>query len=71
LFWTSSREEKRAWGNRVGLVCMFVIGWKIPYHNILVEFLKNWKLDPEHNKIKVMLGDKQSIIDKHVLAKKF
>jgi hypothetical protein len=47
---------------------MFEIGWKIPYHNIPIEFLNNWKLDLEHNKIKVMLGDGQIIIYKHVLA---
>jgi hypothetical protein len=32
-------------------------------------FLNNWKLDPKHNRIKVMLGDEQRITDKHVLAK--
>jgi hypothetical protein len=47
---------------------MFEIGWRTPYHNILVEFLNNWKLDPKHNKIKVMLGDEHKIIDKHVLV---
>ncbi len=48
---------------------MFEIEWKTPRHNILVEFLKNWKLDPKHNRIKLMLGDEQRIINKHVLAK--
>jgi len=48
---------------------MFEIEWRIPSHNILVEFLSNWNLDPKHNKIKVMSGDEQRIIDKHVLAK--
>jgi hypothetical protein len=36
---------------------LFKIEWKTPRRNILVEFLNNWKLDPKHNKIKVMLGD--------------
>ncbi len=66
MLWTSSRE---AWANKVGLVGLFEIEWKTPRHNILVEFLNNWKLDPKHNKIKVMLGDEQRIVDKHVLAK--
>jgi hypothetical protein len=39
LLWTSSREEERAWANRVGLVGMIEIEWKTPHHNILVEFL--------------------------------
>jgi hypothetical protein len=49
---------------------MFEIEWKTPCHNILVEFV-NWKLDLEHNIIKVMLGEGQRIINKHVLAKIF
>jgi hypothetical protein len=57
--------------NRVGLVGLFDIKWKTPRHNILVEFLNNWKLDLEHNKIKVMLGDEQNIIVKLVLAEVF
>jgi hypothetical protein len=44
------------------------IEWKTPHHNILLKFMNNWKIDHEHNKIKVMLGDEQRIIDKHVLA---
>ncbi len=28
-------------------------------------------MDPKHNRIKVMLGDKQRIIDKHVLVEVF
>jgi hypothetical protein len=56
LLWTSSGEEERAWVNKVGLVGMFKIEWKAPCHNILVEFINNWKLDPKHNRIKVMLG---------------
>ncbi len=50
---------------------MIDIEWKIPHHNILVEFLNNWKLDLEHNKIQVMLGEEQKIIDKHVLVEVF
>jgi hypothetical protein len=49
LVWTSSKEEERTWANRVGLVGLFEVEWKTPYHNILVEFLNNWKLDFEHN----------------------
>jgi hypothetical protein len=37
---------------------MFEIDKNIPQHNILVEFLNNYKLDHEHNRIKVMLRDK-------------
>jgi hypothetical protein len=68
LFWTSSGKEKRTWVNKTRLVGMFEIEWKTPHHNILLKFMNNWKIDHEHNKIKVMLGDEQRIIDKHVLA---
>ncbi len=34
----------------------------------MVEFLNNWNLDPEHNILKVMLGDEHRLIDKHVLV---
>jgi hypothetical protein len=57
LLWISSGEEERAWVNINRLVGMFEIEWKTPHHNILVEFLNNWKLNSKHNKIKVMLGD--------------
>jgi len=57
--------------NKVKLVGLFEIEWKTLRHNILVEFLNNWKLDPKHNRIKVMLGEEQRIIDDHVLAKVF
>ncbi len=70
FLWISFGEEEEAQANRAGLVGLFEIEWKTRHHNILVEFLNNWKLDLEHNKIKVMLGDEQTIIDKHVLAKK-
>jgi hypothetical protein len=56
LLWTSFGEEERAWANKVRLVSLFEIEWKTPRHNILVEFINNWKLDPKHNRIKVMLG---------------
>ncbi len=68
FLWTSFGEEG-AQENKVGLVGLFEIEWKTPHHNILVEFMNNCKLDLEHNKIKVMLGDDQRVIDKHVLAK--
>ncbi len=68
LLWTSSREEERPQANKAGLVGIIEIEWKTPRHNILVDFLKNWKLDPEHNKIKVLLGDEHRIIYKHVLV---
>jgi hypothetical protein len=57
LLWTNVGEEERAWTNKARLVSMFEIEWKIFRHNILIEFLNNWKLDPKHNRIKVMLGD--------------
>jgi len=56
LFWTSSKEEERVWAKKVRLVGMFEIEWKTPHHNILVEFMNNWKLDPKNNIIKFMLG---------------
>ncbi len=71
MLWTSSGKEERAWANKVGLVGLFEIEWKTLHHNILVEFLNKWKLDPKHNRIKVMLGEEQRIIDKHVLAEVF
>jgi hypothetical protein len=57
LFWTIFGEEGKTWANKDGLVGMFDIKWKTPRHNILVEFMNNWKLDPKHNKIKVIMGD--------------
>jgi hypothetical protein len=71
LVWTSSKEEERTWANRVGLVGLFEVEWKTPYHNILVEFLNNWKLDFEHKKIKAMSKKEQKIINKHLLIKVF
>jgi hypothetical protein len=64
-------ERKRAYTNKTRLIGMFEIEWKTPCHNILVEFMNNWKLDPQHNIIKVMLGDEQRIMDKHELTKVF
>jgi len=57
LFWINFKEEERTWANRAELIGLFEIQWKTPFHNILVKFTNNWKLDPEHNKIKVMLGE--------------
>jgi hypothetical protein len=42
--------------NKASLVGLFEIEWTTPCHNILVEFLNNWKLNSEHNKIKIMMG---------------
>jgi hypothetical protein len=50
---------------------MVEIEWKTPCHNILLEFLNNWKWDLEHNRIKVMLGEEKRIIDKHVSIEVF
>jgi hypothetical protein len=57
LLWTSFKREERTWANRVGLVGLFEVEWKTPHHNVLVEFLNNYKLDFEHNKIKIMMGE--------------
>ncbi len=70
LLWTIFREE-RTWVNIVGLVGLFQVEWKTPHHNILIEFLNNWKLDFEHNKIKVLMVKELKIIDKHLLAEVF
>ncbi len=51
------------------MVGLFKVEWKTPRDNILVELLNNWNLNFEHNKIKVMLGEEQRIINKHMLAK--
>ncbi len=67
----SFKGEERTWANRVNLVGLFEVEWKTPHQNILVEFLNKWKLDFEHNKIKIMMGEEQRIIDKHLLAKIF
>jgi len=63
------RKEKRAWANIARFLGLFEVEWKTLHHNILVEFLNNWKLDFEHNRIKVLLGEEQKIIDKCLLAK--
>jgi hypothetical protein len=52
LLLTSLGEEEKKWANKADLVSLFEIEWKIPYHNILVETLNNYKLDFKHNKIK-------------------
>ncbi len=41
LLWTSSGEKGRTWVNKVDLVRLFEVEWKIPHQNILVEFLNN------------------------------
>jgi hypothetical protein len=56
LLWTSFGEVEKTYANRTGLVGLFEVEWKTPHHNILVKSLNNWKLDFEHNKIKVMWG---------------
>jgi hypothetical protein len=53
---TSFKEEERTWANKISLVGLFEIEWKTPCHIILVELLNNWKLDFEHNKIKVTMA---------------
>jgi hypothetical protein len=68
MLWTSSGEEERKWVNRTSLVGLFEIEWKTPHHNILIEFLNNYKLDYEHNIFKVMITKEQRIIDRHLLA---
>jgi hypothetical protein len=35
------KEEEKAWANKAGLIGLFEVEWKIPHHNILVEFLNN------------------------------
>jgi hypothetical protein len=70
LFWTSFKKE-RTWVNRAGLVGLFEVEWKTPHHNILVEFLNNWKVYYEHNRIKIMVGKEQIIKDRHMLGEVF
>jgi hypothetical protein len=60
LLWPSFGKEERTWANIVGLVGLFGVEWKTLHHNILVEFLNNWKLDFEHNKIKIMMEEKNN-----------
>jgi hypothetical protein len=71
LLWTSSGEEERTWATKVSLVGLFEVDWKMPRHNILVEFLNNSKLDSKPNKIKVMMGEEHKITDKHLLVEVF
>jgi len=65
----SFKGEERTWANNANLVGLFEVEWKTLHQNILVEFLNNWKLDFEHNRIKIMMGEEQRIIDRHLLAK--
>jgi hypothetical protein len=37
----------------------------------MVEFFNNWKLDYQHNRIKVMMVEEHKIIDKHLLVEVF
>jgi hypothetical protein len=67
ILWISFGKERK-WANRAGLVGLFKVEWKIPCHNIMVEFLNNWKLDSKHNRIKIMMAKEQRIIDQHLLA---
>jgi hypothetical protein len=54
--------------NKVSLVGLFEVERKTPCHNILVEFFNNWKLDFEHNRIKVMMVEEQKITYRHLLV---
>jgi hypothetical protein len=62
MLWTSSGKEEIKWVNRTDLVGKFEIEWITPHHNILVEFLNNWKLNSKHNRIKVMMVEELKII---------
>ncbi len=54
---TNFGKEEITWVNKTRLVGLFEVEWKPPCRNILVEFLSSWKLDYEHNRIKVMMGE--------------
>jgi hypothetical protein len=71
LLWTNFGEEEKKWLNKANLVSLPKVEWKTPHHNILVEFLNNWKLTFEHNKIKVMTVEEQKIINRHLLVEVF
>jgi hypothetical protein len=68
---------ERKWVNTAGLVGLFEIEWKTPHHNILVEFLNNWKLEQNHRRRiklsnhKVMMAKEHTIINKHLLVEVF
>ncbi len=68
MLWTNFGEEGKKWLNKTNLVGLFKVEWKTPCHNILVEFLKNWKLNFEHNKTKVMMAKERKIINGHLLV---
>jgi hypothetical protein len=57
--WTSFGKEEITYANIARLVGLFEVEWKTSHHNILVELMNNWKLEYEHNRIKVMLGEEQ------------
>ncbi len=71
LLYTSSREKEKIWANRASLVGLFEVEWKTSCHNILVEFLNKYKLDFEHNRIKVMMVEQQRIINIHLSKEVF
>jgi hypothetical protein len=50
---------------------LFEIKWKTPHHNIIVEFLNNWKLNFEQNRIKVMMAKEQKKLNRHLLVEVF
>jgi hypothetical protein len=56
LLRTSFGKEEKAWANKTRLIGLFEVEWKTPRHNILVEFLNNWKLDFKHNKSRLCWG---------------
>jgi hypothetical protein len=56
LLWTSFGKEEKARANKTRLVGLFEVEWKTYYHNILVEFLNNWKLDANYNKSRLCWG---------------
>ncbi len=71
MLWISFGKGEKTWANIARLVCSFEVEWKTSHHNILVEFLNNWNLDSQHNKIKVLMGEEQRIINKHLLVRVF
>jgi hypothetical protein len=67
--WTSFRVEEKAWANKARLVGLFEVEWKTPCHNILVEFLNNWKRILNITKSRSCWGKNKEFIDKHLLTK--
>jgi hypothetical protein len=56
--------------SKEGLVRLFEINWKTPHHDLLVEFLNNWK---EHKREHIFahIGEKALVIDVHTIEKVF